>query len=89
MSDNSQFSALWLSNDKGEDRARTTEVVRNNVFLITRLKEILEKQAAGIEALETSLATYDNTQNWAYKQAHLNGMRQAYKEMMKLTDFLN
>ena len=33
--------------------------------------------------------TYDTTQNWAYKQAHLNGMRQAYKEMMKLTDFLN
>ena len=89
MSDNSQFSALWLSNDKGEDRARTTEGVRNNVFLITRLKEILEKQAAGIEALETSLTAYDTTQNWAYKQAHLNGMRQAYKEMMKLTDFLN
>ena len=89
MSDNSQFSALWLGNDKGEDRERTVQVVRNNVFLITRLKEILEKQAPGTEALDTSLTANHTTQNWAYKQAHLNGMRQAYKEMMKLTDFLN
>ena len=55
MSDNSPLSAFWLGNDKGEDRERTIAVVRNNVFLITRLREILEKQAAGIEALETSL----------------------------------
>lgn len=89
MSDNSQFPALWLGADKGEDRQRTIEVVRNNVFLMTRLREILEKQLGGIENLETSLNVYDNTPNWALKQAHLNGMRQAYKEMMKLTDFLN
>ena len=89
MSDNTKFSAEWLGTDKGEDRQRTIEIVRNNVFLITRLREILEKKVAGIENLETSLSVYDNTPNWALKQAHLNGMRQAYKEMMKLTDFLN
>ena len=89
MSDNSPLPAAWLGADKGEDRQRTAEVVRNNVFLMTRLREILGKQVAGIENLETSLSVYDNTPNWALKQAHLNGMRQAYKEMMKLTDFLN
>lgn len=88
MPDKQPISALWLWTDKGEDRKRTEENVRNNTFLLGRLREILIAQQKSIEIQEQSLQVYD-TPNWAFKQAHLNGMRQSYKDMMKLTDFLN
>ena len=84
---NPQLNTLWLGNDKGEDRQRTEDNVRNNIFLLSRLKEILDKQVAQIERMEASLAVYDNS-SWAFKQAHLNGMRHAYQELYKLTDHL-
>ena len=87
MQDKKPLANDWLGQEKGEDRKRTEEIVRNNVFLIGRLREILEARQKSLDGLELSKEAYD-TPNWAFKQAHLNGMRQAYKDLMKLTDFL-
>lgn len=88
MASKKPISAYWLDQDKGEDRTKTEEIVRHNIFLLSRLQSILLRQLSNIENEEQSKGVYDNP-SWAFKQAHLNGMRQSYKEILKLTDFLN
>ena len=85
--DKKPLNSLWLQNDKGEDRTKTESVVRNNVFLLTRLREIIDHKIAELERMEMTPTVYDNP-SWAYKQAHINGVSQALNDIKKLTDFL-
>ena len=82
------LSSLLLMADKDTaERTNSEAVIRNNVWLMTRLREVFLGEIAKIERAELSLNAYD-TPAWSHRQAHLNGMRQAYNEILKLTDFL-
>lgn len=82
-----ELNSLWLGGSKGKERADLEKVVRNNILLLSILKGIVESKLKTIETNEQTLSTYDNS-NWSHKQAHQNGLKAAYNEILKLTAFL-
>lgn len=83
-----EINSLWLGNSKGKERDDLEKIVRNNITLLSTLNQIVLDKIATIEAQEETLSLYDNP-NWAVRQSHQNGRRAAYKEILKLTAFLD
>ena len=67
---------------------KTVEEVNNFKQSLKRVQWVLDHiktiiNTDGIEAAEISPKSYDNP-NWAYRQAHSNGYKQAFKDFHKL-----
>lgn len=67
---------------------KTEEEVHNFKESLKRVKWVLDHiktlvNTDGVEASEISPKSYDNP-NWAYRQAHANGYKQAVKDFHKL-----
>ena len=79
--------ALWVSHlpKSKEDRDHYESSVRNwlNDPITKRFVELLGNKETQLVTWESSQAQYDNA-NWAYKQAHVNGMRQTFKLIKEL-----
>jgi hypothetical protein len=82
-----EINSLWLGASKGKERGDLEKVVRNNTLLLSILKGIVESKLKTIETNELTMSSYDNP-NWSHKQAHQNGLKSAYTEILKLTAFL-
>ena len=72
----------WTKHCKTEEEANNfKESLKRVKWILEHIKTLVN--ADGIEASEISPKSYDNP-NWAYRQAHANGYKQAVKDFHKL-----
>lgn len=75
---------IWTKNQSTvEDKENFKKTVLASRATLTRLKELLDEEKAGLESAEVSPKIYE-TPNWDYKQAHTNGFKAALKMVSKL-----
>lgn len=83
------ISLAWVAHLPPEKREDFKNLVlgetRNPVLI--RLADILEEKRVSLETSERSPKVYENP-NWAYLQAHTNGMRQAISLIEDLLKFI-
>lgn len=74
--------AAWTKHCKTPEEASDFKQSLKRVrWVLDHTKTLINSD--GIEAAETSPKSYDNP-NWAYRQAHANGYKQAIKDFHKL-----
>ena len=72
----------WTKHCKNEEEANSfKESLKRVKWVLDHIKTLVNTD--GIEASEISPKSYDNP-NWAYRQAHANGYKQAVKDFHKL-----
>ena len=72
----------WTKHCKTPEEAEKFKLsLRRVSWVLDHIKTLVNTD--GIEASEISPKSYDNP-NWAYRQAHANGYKQAVKEFHKL-----
>lgn len=72
----------WTKHCKTEEeKQQYTESLKRVKWVLDQAKSLVTTD--GIEASEMSPKSYDNP-NWAYRQAHANGYKQAVKDFHKL-----
>lgn len=81
------IDVTWTKHLQGDRKAELTEVVLNSTVVLGRLKQIIREFEAEVAGQEVSIKDYD-TPSWAAKQAHRNGMKQAYKKLAGLVNFI-
>ncbi len=69
-----------------EKKAEFTKLLQNSTLSLGRLHDIVEQEMTSLYDQERSNGVYRN-ENWAYLQAHTNGMLNAYSNMLKLLSF--
>lgn len=76
---------LWTSNISNSpiEKKEFTEYLYNNQRLLNRLRDILQEKEDGLERIESSLSSYQES-SWAYKQAHINGRKAVLQEIKQL-----
>lgn len=67
-----------------EEKDRYTESLKRVKWVLDDLNSLVDSNLASNEAMEISPKAYDNP-NWAFRQAHLNGYKQALKDLKNLT----
>lgn len=76
------MNIAWFKHCKTEeDKQQFTESLKRVGWVLEHLKTIINTD--GIEAAEISPKSYDNP-NWAFRQAHANGYKQAIKDFHKV-----
>jgi len=76
----------WVDNlKKPEDRNSFFDTLKNNRFVLKRLKEILEEEMEKLGSF--SNADYDSP-SWAYKQADLIGQKRQLQKVLDLLSFI-
>lgn len=89
MSGNRRLSVLWtkhLSSDQNKEDF--VAAIANSTVALGRLCELITEFETEINSKELSLEEYDSP-SWAYKQAHLNGQRSAYKKLKTILKEFN
>lgn len=66
-----------------EEKEQRLESLRRVNWVFEELKDLLSESVNSIESQEISPKSYDNV-NWAYRQAHANGYKQAFRDFSKL-----
>lgn len=79
-----KLSLVWTKHLKTDEERREFEkTVRHDTLVLGRLEEIIQEKLSGLENREVSLDDYNNP-SWAYKQAHMNGIRKGLTEILDL-----
>lgn len=73
--------SAWKVRDKEQDTILTRQFLGAKL-LREKLKDLLERKRLSCD--EVSLTDYDKCPSWSHKQAHLNGKKEAYDEVLKL-----
>jgi hypothetical protein len=74
--------SAWIKHCKTEEEVHNfKESLKRVKWVLDHIKTLVNTD--GIEASEISPKSYDNP-NWAYRQAHANGYKQAVKDFHKL-----
>lgn len=74
----------WTAHCKTpEEKEQFQESVKRAKWILDHLKVLIDGNLASNEAAEISPKAYDNT-NWPYRQAHVNGYKQALRDLNKL-----
>lgn len=81
------LSVQWFHGTKPEEKPKLERAIRNDTLVLGRLQRIISGKLDQVNASETKLSVYD-TPSWANKQAHINGYKQAYREIEELLSFL-
>ncbi len=66
-----------------EEKEQFIESLKRVKWVLDHAKSLVDSNLASQEAMEISPKSYDNA-NWAYRQAHANGYKQALKDFTKL-----
>lgn len=76
----------WTKHCKNdEEKVRYTQSLQKAKWVLDDLRKLIESNQLSRDAAEISPAAYDNA-NWAYRQAHNNGYKQALRDFLQLTD---
>jgi hypothetical protein len=77
--------SAWTKHCKSDDeKQQYLESLRRVSWVMEDLRKLVNESVDSIELQETSPKSYDSP-NWAYRQAHANGYKQAMRDFMKLT----
>lgn len=76
---------LWTANiaNSPKDKEDFNQSLKLSTKVLDRLRDIVEEKKASIEYSEHSSSSYKEP-SWACYQAHLNGKRAAYTEILQL-----
>jgi hypothetical protein len=75
---------LWTKHIKDQEAKENFErQIINSIPVLERIQDILKEDLDTLDKVEFSTKAYDNP-NWAYRQAHVNGYKTAYKNLDKL-----
>ena len=77
------MKAQWLGSLKGDERENFRLSVQSSKLVLDKLNEIVYNMYK--EAESTNSIDYDSP-SWSHKQAHYNGMREAYSKILELTN---
>lgn len=81
--------ALWLASAHGPDEKEALEnTLKSSRTALRVLREMVKGRLAALEMDETSIETYESP-SWGFRQAHLNGKRDAYKELIGLVRWID
>ena len=84
--DGKQISLQWSKNLKDPEKIKQLHAaIYGSVTLRERLKEIIRDKMEGLSSSENSESDYDSP-SWSHKQAHRNGQRAAFADILKLID---
>ena len=76
--------SAWTKHlDTEEEKKQRIESLYRVRWVLEELKMMINTSAEAVEASEISPKSYDNA-NWAYRQAHANGYKQALRDFSKL-----
>lgn len=84
---NRRITTAWTQGLRGEEKEEFESLVRNNVLLLEKLRQIIENEELRIYNSEGDEVSYKDN-DWAYLQAHRNGQKQMLRFLKKLTDHL-
>ena len=73
----------WSSHLPKEEQDRFQNIVRHSSQVLERLKDIIEEAEQQLENSELTIEAYNNP-SWSHKQAHKNGLKQAYRNIKKI-----
>ncbi len=77
--------SAWTKHCKSEEeKTQYLESLKRVSWVMDDLRKLVGEAVDSIELQETSPKSYDSP-NWAYRQAHANGYKQAMRDFMKLT----
>lgn len=77
------MKTVWSSHLKGDEAREFLEYVKRSKNLLDRLKEICYNSILELE--KVSIDDYD-TASWSHRQAHINGLTEAYRKIIELCD---
>lgn len=78
------LSTEWTKHLRTEaERKEFSALVLNDRIVLDRLSAIVEEKLSGLQSREVSATEYDSP-SWAYKQAHLNGVKSGLTAILKL-----
>lgn len=78
------LSTEWTRHLKSEAEKKDFQAaVLNDRVVLDRLSAIIEEKLSSLQGREASASEYDNP-SWAYKQAHLNGMKAGLTTILNL-----
>jgi hypothetical protein len=80
-------STRWTQGLKPEQKEKFLQALRHDTLVLGRLQEILAEELRELSSKESKVDSYD-CPSWAYRQAHLNGVRQTYQHIASLLSFL-
>jgi len=75
------MKTAWLDGTTGEEREKLKEYIAGNKKVLDILVKMLYNRRT--EAEKVSISDYD-CPSWVAKQAHLNGRKEAFDEIIKL-----
>lgn len=67
------------------DKDNFNQKVRSSKVVLERLQQLMDEELSSIDRDEINVATYENP-NWAYRQAHRNGFKNAIRKLNILLD---
>lgn len=77
------INTAWYEGLDEKEKKETESLIKASSLLLRRLDQVLDNQQKNLDRVENNLDVYSSP-SWAYKQAHLNGTRQAYQTMKAL-----
>lgn len=83
------LSIEWTKGCKTpEEKASLEKLLRNSTISLGRLREIVRDRIKSLSVSERKIEAYSSP-NWAYLQAHTNGMMAAYNNIDQLLGFFD
>lgn len=80
----SKISSAWFQDLKTQDEKDNLEnYILNDKIILDKLVKIVYNISRGVE--NPSLKDYD-TPSWVAKQAHMNGMSEAYRKILSIIE---
>lgn len=74
----------WTQHCKSEeDKAQYVESLKRARWVLDDIQRLVDSNMSSQEASEISPKVYENS-NWAYRQAHANGYKQALRDFKQL-----
>lgn len=68
-----------------EDKEKFRNKILSSKVVLQRIKDLMEEDLLSVESDEIDVKAYENA-NWAYRQAHRNGYKNALRKLNILLD---
>jgi len=76
--------SAWTKHlDTDDEKKKYLESIKRVNWVLDHIKKLINTSNDALEAQEISPKSYDSA-NWAYRQAHSNGYKQALRDFTKL-----
>lgn len=84
------ISLKWFKGERDKKAKEDFErMLRNDGVVLGRLRDVIDELRNEIERQETSLEDFDDTPNWALKQASRLGEKRGLNKVRDLLTFLD